>query len=80
MNKTKSEFSMFIIGICLLIVAGLIFSPHINSFLKDTYTRANFKPEDGNQLTPEGYAPEVVGIDKPSDDNTTSDKGEQHGI
>lgn len=69
MNKSK-KFLTIIIAILLLIIAGVLSRSEISTIIKETYARTHFDSSKGNKLTPEGYAPEVVG-DSYKSDNTS---------
>ncbi len=60
MKNTKT-LTVTIIAIILLVMAGMICKTELTTFVRSTYTRVQFDSSQGNKLTPQGYAPEVVG-------------------
>ncbi len=68
------SFITSLIAIILLITAGVLFKSEITGILQERSIRSHFDSSQGNKLTPEGYAPEIVGDLQNGSHNT---QGEQ---
>ncbi len=80
MNQSKKNILIALIAFILIITAGWICRSEIKTIFKEFNIRVNFDSSQGNKLTPEGYAPEVVGdsYSVPVEDSKTSNENDSN--